>query len=49
MNGIELTVEEKALLDRIDFAPASPEKHDSGILERGRRSRSQADEIPDRT
>jgi hypothetical protein len=28
MNCIELTVEEKALLGRIDFAPASPEKHD---------------------
>ena len=28
MNCIELTAEEKALLDRIDFAPASPEKHD---------------------
>jgi hypothetical protein len=28
MNCIELTVEEKALLGRINFAPASPEKHD---------------------
>lgn len=28
MNCIELTVEEKALLGRIDFAPASPKKHD---------------------
>jgi hypothetical protein len=27
MNCIELTVEEKALLGRIDFGPASPEKH----------------------
>jgi len=28
MNCIELMVEEKALLGRIDFAPASNEKHD---------------------
>ena len=28
MNCIELTVEEKALLGRIDFAPTSPERHD---------------------
>lgn len=28
MNCIELTVEEKALLGRIDFAPASPTRHD---------------------
>ena len=28
MNCIELTVEEKELLSRIDFAPTSPERHD---------------------
>ena len=28
MNCIELTVEEKALLGRIDLAPTSPERHD---------------------
>ena len=28
MKCIELTAEEKELLDRIDFAPASPERHD---------------------